>query len=156
MKLYGYWRSSASYRVRIALALKGAPYAYIPVNLMQGEQKSQAHLARSQQGYVPVLELEDGSALTQSVAIIDYIDNALPGPNLIPKDPLLRAKILGAALVISSDTAPLQNLTVLKKIQSEYDLNEASSRDWAAHWIAEGLTALEALARRRTTQYLYT
>ena len=103
MTLYGYWRSSASYRVRIALALKGIEVRHETVNLKDGLQKSADHIARNPQGYVPVLELEDGTQLTQSMAILDYLDQAFSTSPLLPEDPVLRSKILAASLVIATD-----------------------------------------------------
>ncbi|MDB2439909.1 glutathione S-transferase N-terminal domain-containing protein, partial [Hellea sp.] len=97
MRLFGYWRSSASYRVRIALELKGIEVEHIAVNLREGEQKGGAHMSRNAQGYVPVLELEDGTQLTQSLAIIDYLDTTYREPRLMPVDPVLRSKILAAS-----------------------------------------------------------
>ena len=112
MTLYGYWRSSASYRVRIGLALKGIDVNHVAVNLRDGAQKAQDHLSRNPQGFVPVLELEDGQQLTQSLAILNYLDETFPKPSLLPKDPILRAQIRGASLVIAADIAPIQNLSV--------------------------------------------
>ena len=110
MNLYGYWRSSASYRVRIALGLKGVEVRHIPVNLRKGEQLSSQHSGRNPQGYVPVLELEDGTRLTQSLAILDYLDATYPNPALMPKDAVLRSRILAASLVIASDISPIQKI----------------------------------------------
>ena len=147
MTLYGYWRSSASYRVRIALALKGVEANHISVNLRTSEQSQEAHLARNPQGFVPVLELSDGIQLRQSLAIIDYLDTAYPEPALMPADPIRRAKVMAAALVICADVSPIQNLSVLNHIRSAHDANDAQVKDWAAHWIAKGFTALEQIAK---------
>lgn len=156
IKLFGYWRSSASYRVRIALALKGIDYDYIPVNLRGGEQKSDQHLARNSQGFVPVLELEDGTQITQSIAIIDYLDAAYDGPKLIPDQPVAKAKVLSAALIIASDIAPIQNLSVINTLKSRFDTDNAQTAEWAQHWISNGFGALEKTAVQRETSYLYT
>ena len=156
IKLYGYWRSSASYRVRIALALKGAAYQYIPIDLKKNVHRGEDHLARNFQGYVPVLELEDGTTLTQSLAIIDYIENTISGPALIPEEPKLRAKVLSADMVIAADIAPIQNLSLLQKLTADFGADEADRRRWAAQWIARGLAALEPLADQRSSDYLYT
>jgi len=121
MTLHGYWRSSASYRVRIALALKGVEVKHVAVNLREGEQSEREHIARNPQGFVPVLELEDGIRLTQSLAIMDYLDATFRKPNLMPSDAVLRSKILSASLIIASDIAPIQNLSVLKYLRAEYE-----------------------------------
>ena len=147
MTLYGYWRSSASYRVRIALALKGVEVEHVSVNLRASEQSQEEHIARNPQGFVPVLELSDGVQLRQSLAIIDYLDTAYPKPALMPADPILRAKLMAAALVICADVSPIQNLSVLNHIRSAHGANDAQVKDWAAHWIAKGFTALEQIAQ---------
>lgn len=156
MTLYGYWRSSASYRIRIAMNMKAAQYRYVPVNLLTGEHKLPDYLARNSQGYVPALELEDGTCLTQSLAIMDFLDASYDSPEFMPRDPILRSKILSAALIISADIAPLQNSSVLNHIKSEYRQNQDAALAWARHWIEKGLTALEQIAQARTTKFLYT
>ena len=110
MTLHGYWRSSASYRVRIALALKGIDVNHHAVNLKEGEQLNPDHRDLNAQPFVPILELEGGTKLTQSLAILDYLDAAFPKPSLMPKDAVLRSKILSASLIVASDIAPIQNL----------------------------------------------
>ena len=156
MTLHGYWRSSASYRVRIALALKGVDVNHIAVNLRDGSQKQPEHRARNPQGFVPVLELEDGTQLTQSIAIIDYLDGVYPKPNLLPKDAVLRANILSASLTIAADIAPIQNLSVLNYIRAEHGQEDAGVKDWARHWIAAGFTALETRAASSKTRFMFT
>ena len=156
MKLHGYWRSSASYRVRIALALKGVEVEHIAVNLRGGAQGQAAHRARNPQGFVPVLELEDGTQLTQSLAIMDYIDVTFREPDLMPRDAVLRSKILSASLIIASDIAPIQNLSVLKYIRAEHGQEDAGVKAWASHWIARGFEALEIVAQKSDTPYLFT
>ena len=156
MTLYGYWRSSASYRVRIGLAIKGIDVNHVAVNLRDGSQKAQDHLSRNPQGFVPVLELEDGQQLTQSLAILNYLDETFPKPSLLPKDPILRAQIRGASLVIAADIAPIQNLSVLKYIRAEYDCDDAQVKKWVAHWITNGFTALEHMAQSHDTPFLMT
>ncbi len=153
--LYGYWRSSASYRVRIALNLKGIKARHVSVNLKSGAQHADEHQARNPQGYVPVLALEDGTTLTQSLAIIDYLDAAYPDTSLLPVDPVLRAKTLGAALSIAADIAPIQNLSVLKYIRAEHGQEDAGVTEWVRHWITKGFTALEVMAAQRTTEFLF-
>ena len=143
--LYDYWRSSASYRVRIALNLKGVTYATRPVNLVAGEQRDPANLARNPQGLVPTLEV-DGVAIVQSLAIIDWLDSAFPEPRLVPADPLARAATLARALIIACDIHPIDNLRVLKRLESQFGADQAARDAWYRHWIAEGLAALEAMA----------
>ena len=156
MKLHGYWRSSASYRVRIALALKGVEVEHLAVNLREGAQGGPEHLARNAQGFVPVLELDNGTQLTQSLAIMDYLDATFPEPGLMPEDAILRSKILSASLVIASDISPIQNLSVLKYIRAEHGQGDAGVKSWAAHWIANGFEALEAIAQKSDTPFLLT
>jgi len=156
MKLYGYWRSSASYRVRIALALKGVEVDHIAVNLRDGEQNGAAHMSRNAQGFVPVLELEDGTQLTQSLAIMDYLDATFREPALMPADAVLRSKILAASLVIASDISPIQNLSVLNYIKAEHGQDGEGAKKWAAHWITQGFSALEKIAQTFDTPYLMT
>ena len=143
--LHDYWRSSASYRVRIALNLKGLAYETRPVSLLAGEQRAAGNLAVNPQGFVPTLEA-DGVALTQSVAIVDWLDAAHPEPRLIPAEPLARAQALARALVIACDIHPLDNLRVLKRLESQFGADQAAKDDWYRHWIAEGFAALEAMA----------
>ena len=156
MKLHGYWRSSASYRVRIALALKNVEVKHVAVNLREGAQGEAAHKARNPQGFVPVLELENGTELTQSLAIMDYLDATFREPSLMPSDPILRSKILSASLIIASDISPIQNLSVLKYIRAEYGQGDAGVTSWAAHWIAKGFEALEVIAQKSDTPFLLT
>lgn len=156
MTLYGYWRSSASYRVRLALALKGLDVNHVAINLRRDVQSEEAHLARNPQGFVPVLELEDGTTLTQSVAIIDYLEVNFPEPSLLPADPILRSKMLAASLVITSDIAPIQNLSVLNYLKAEHDHTAGQAIEWAAHWISKGFKALEKTAQNYDTSFLMT
>jgi maleylacetoacetate isomerase len=150
--LYDYWRSSASYRVRIALNLKGAAYERVPINLLDGEQKGEAYRARNPQGFVPMLEA-DGERLTQSLAIIDWLDAAMPEPRLIPSDPASRAHVLALVFAVAADIHPLNNLRVLKRL-SVLGLGEAARDDWYRHWVREGFDALEALAAPKAGRHL--
>ena len=143
--LHDYWRSSASYRVRIALALKGLDYEHVPVDLVAGEQRGEANRAVNPQGFVPVL-LADGVALTQSLAIIDWLDAAVPEPRLIPADPTLRAKVWAQALTIAADIHPLNNLRVLRRLKAQFGAEQDAVDDWYRHWVGEGLDALELMA----------
>ncbi len=142
--LHDYWRSSASYRVRIALAMKGVDYERHDVNLLKGEQAAPDNVARNAQGLVPTLEI-DGHAIGQSLAIIDYLDARFPEPRLIPADPLARAGTWQRALAIAADIHPIDNLRVLRRL-SAMGIDQAGRDDWYRHWIAEGFTALEAMA----------
>ncbi|HTG39559.1 maleylacetoacetate isomerase [Sphingomonas sp.] len=144
--LHDYHRSSASYRVRIALNLKGLGYRRHDVSLVEGEQRSDAHLARSPQGFVPVLELDGGRMLTQSLAIIDWLDAVHPEPALAPADPLARADMMARALLIACDIHPLNNLRVLKRLKHQFEATDAQRDDWYRHWVAEGFAALEPMA----------
>lgn len=144
MILYDYWRSSAAYRVRIALNLKQVAYQSVAVDLPQGAQRAPDFLARNPQGLVPALDT--GSAiLTQSLAIIDYLDAAYPTPALAPTDPLERAHVMAQALVIAADIHPIDNLRVLNRLTAQFGADQAAREEWYAHWIVEGLNALEAM-----------
>lgn len=143
--LYGYFRSSAAYRVRIALNLKGVDYDQIPVNLVQGEQRDGEHLARNPQGLVPSLVLDDSSVINQSLAVCEYLDEVHPEPALLPVDALGRAQVRGLAQLIACEIHPLNNLKVLKYLVGELGADEAAKLAWYHHWIGEGFTALEAM-----------
>jgi maleylacetoacetate isomerase len=144
IRLHDYWRSSASYRVRIALAMKQVEHERHDVNLLKREQVSPENLAVNPQGLVPTLEI-DGHMIGQSLAIIDYLDARFPEPRLIPSDALARAMTLQRALVIAADIHPVDNLRVLRRL-SEMGIDQAGRDDWYRHWIVEGFTALEAMA----------
>ena len=151
--LYDYWRSSAGYRVRIALHLKSVAFDRVPVNLLEGEQKSDAYRARNPQGLVPMLEA-DGRQITQSLAIIDYLDATMPEPRLIPADPAARAHVQALALAIACDIHPVNNLRILKYL-SRIGVEQAARDEWYRHWVAEGFDALEALAAPQAGAFLY-
>ena len=144
IRLHDYWRSSASYRVRIALAMKHVDYERHDVNLLKREHVAPENLAVNPQGLVPTLEI-DGHILGQSLAIIDYLDARFPSPRLVPAEPLARALALQRALVIAADIHPVDNLRVLRRL-SEMGVDQAGRDDWYRHWIVEGFTALEAMA----------
>jgi maleylacetoacetate isomerase len=145
MLLHDYFRSSAAYRVRIALNLKGVVYARREVKLLEHQQRSPEHLALNPQGLVPALEV-DGMVLTQSLAIIDWLDARYPEPRLIPVEPQARATALAQAMVVGMDIHPINNLRVMRYLAHELAVEEAKRNDWTRHWIAEGFAALEAMA----------
>ena len=142
--LYGYFRSSAAYRVRIALNLKGLDYDQVPVNLVKGEQRVGVHLARNPQGLVPSLVLDDSSVINQSLAICEYLEEIQPTPALLPVAALARARVRSLAQMMACDVHPLNNLRVLKYLVGELGADEAAKLAWYRHWIDEGFTALEA------------
>jgi maleylacetoacetate isomerase len=152
--LFDYWRSSASYRVRIALNLKGVAYDAVSVDLAGGAQRDPAYRARSPQGLVPALEI-DGQRLTQSLAIIGYLEATRPEPRLLPADPAEAAHVRAMALTIACDIHPLNNLRVLKHLTGPLGQDEAAKGDWIARWIAEGFAALEAIAAPRAGRFLF-
>jgi len=146
MKLYTFFRSSASYRVRIALNLKGIEYEQTPIHLRRGggEQLQRAYKAVNPQALVPALE-DNGRNLTQSLAIIEYLDEKYPEPPLLPKDPAHKALVRAMALVIACEVHPIQNLRVLNYIKSAYNQTDEQVNRWSQHWINLGLTALEQM-----------
>ena len=143
MKLYSYWRSGTSYRVRLALAFKGIQAELVPVNLLSSEHKSRPFLEKNPQGLVPTLELDDGSLISQSPAIIEFIEDSCPGPALFPSDPTMKAKARQLAAMIGCDVHPLQNLRVLRYIHDPMGHSKDEAFQWAAHWIEQGLQAME-------------
>jgi len=147
MKLYGYWRSGAAFRVRIALNLKGVAYEHAGVHLLKngGEQNAPAYRALNPQGRVPSLVLDDGTILIQSPAILEWLDETYPEPPLLPKDPLLRANVRGIAAVIGCDIHPLNNLGSLNYLRRAFNADIAAIHAWAGHWITQGFTAVERL-----------
>lgn len=144
MKLHGYFRSAAAYRVRIALNLKGLSAEHLPRHLRKGEQCAPGYLTLNPQGLVPTLESDAGDILTQSLAIVEWLDETHPEPPLLPKEPLRRAKVRAFAMALACDTHPVQNLKVLNRLR-ELKLPEAQVTEWAAWVNREGLTACEKL-----------
>lgn len=152
--LYDYWRSSAAYRVRIALNLKGIEYESRQVDLREGEQRSSEYRALNPQGLVPTLEI-DGHRLTQSLAIINYLDVRYPSHPLLPVSAAERAHVVGMALAIACDIHPLNNLRVLKYLKNELGHSQEEIDRWYAHWISEGLPSVEAMAAPRSGRFLF-
>jgi maleylpyruvate isomerase len=144
MKLHGYFRSSAAYRVRIALNLKGLSAEHLSHHLRKGEQRAPAYLALNPQGLVPTLENDAGAILTQSLAIVEWLDETYPSPPLLPDDKLRRAKVRAFAMAVACDTHPVQNLKVLARLR-QLGLSEEKVTEWAAWANREGLAACEAL-----------
>ncbi len=145
MTLYSYWRSTTSYRVRVALNLKGLAYETVPVDLVAGAQRAPGYTALNPGQGVPTLVLADGTVLTQSLAILDYLDHLAPDPALLPDGPVLRARVLAAAHVIAMDIHPVNNLKVVNRLKSEHGLSGEAGIAWMRHWIGAGLQAYQAL-----------
>jgi len=141
---YEYWRSSAAYRVRIALNLKGVTYRSVQLDLTTGAQSSPEYLALNPQGLVPALAI-DGHLLTQSLAIIDYLDAKYADPPMVSSDPAIRSRTLAQALLIAADIHPLNNLRVLGYLRRELGQDDDAVATWYRHWIAEGFAALEQM-----------
>ena len=152
MKLYSYYRSSAAYRVRIALNLKQLPYETVGVHLLKngGEQKQPAYSAKNPQKLVPALE-DNGQVFTQSLAIIEYLDEAYPAQPLLPAAATERARVRAMAQLIACDIHPLNNLRVLGYLQKQLGADETAKTEWYRHWINEGFTALEILLQSEQT-----
>lgn len=153
MILHGYWRSGTSYRTRLALNLKGLDYRQAPIDLRTGAQKSGAYLALNPQGLVPALEV-DGQVLTQSPAILEWLEETHPEPALLPRDAAGRAVVRAMSALIGCDVHPLNNLRVLKAIKA-LGADQDASDQWARQWIAEGFAALEALVARHGQGWCY-
>ena len=152
--LYDYFRSSAAYRVRIALNLKGIDYDQRPISLVEGAQQAPAYRQLNPQGFVPMLEI-DGHRLTQSLSIIVYLDQMYREPPLMPADPADGAHVRALALAVACDIHPLNNLRVLKYLQGTFGIDDAAKDLWYRHWIEEGLAALEQMARPKAGAFLF-
>ena len=146
MQLYTYFRSSAAYRVRIALNLKGLSYESLSVNLLEGEQSGAEYKALNPQGRVPALVC-DGEVLIQSPAILEYLEEVFPAPPLLPAAPVARARVRAACALIACDIHPLNNLGVLRYLKRRLGHDQAAVDAWYAHWVQEGFAALEQLLR---------
>jgi maleylpyruvate isomerase len=147
MILHGYYRSSAAYRVRIALAFKGVSHAHSPINLQRSEQRDAANVARNPQGLVPVLETDEGTFI-QSLSILEYLEERHHSPALLPVERPARAHVREMAALVACDVHPLNNLRVLQRLRTEYGFSEPAVRSWISGWIGAGLAALEALVLR--------
>lgn len=155
MILHGYYRSSATYRVRIALALKGIAYQTAAVNLLESQQHSTGYLARNPQGLVPALELEDGSVIAQSMAILEWLEETRPDPALLPDDPLSRARVRSLCNHIACDVHPLNNLSVTQYLKDDLAADDAAVQRWYSHWMHRGFRAVEQQVREGGGQYCY-
>lgn len=143
-RLHNFFRSSTSTRVRTALNLKGLDYDYVAYVLRNGETRTPDYLARNPQGLVPTLELDGGGSLTQSLAIIEWLEEAHPEPPLLPKDPFGRARVRALAAMIACEIHPLNNLRVLFRLRDQFGADEGAQRDWFTHWVTVTFDALEA------------
>ncbi|MER9231188.1 maleylacetoacetate isomerase [Mesorhizobium sp. M0622] len=143
--LHNYYRSSTSYRVRIALEMKNLAYEYVPHHLRHGEHREPAYLAVNPQGLVPALVLGDGTLLTQSLAIIEYLDETRPEPPLLPKDAPGRARVRMLAQMIACDIHPVNNLRVLTSLRTLFGAGDQDVANWLRHWVNEGFQPLEKI-----------
>lgn len=156
MKLYNYFRSSASFRVRIALELKGLPYEYLAVHLAKGEHKLPGYAAVSPATLVPTLITDDGQRLDQSMAIIEYLDETCPQAPLLPRDALGRARVRALAQLIACEIHPLNNLRTLKYLTRELKVDEEAKNTWYRHWVRDGMEAFERqLAGQAPSTYCF-
>jgi maleylacetoacetate isomerase len=155
MKLYNYFRSSASFRVRIALGIKGLPFEYISVHIAKGEHKKPEYAALAADTLVPLLDM-GGDKLSQSMAIIEYLDETHPTPALLPADALGRARVRALAQSIACEIHPLNNLRVLKYLVKELKLDEEAKNAWYRHWVRDGLVSFEKqLAQLPASKFCY-
>lgn len=144
MRLFTYWRSTTSYRVRVALNLKGLAYVPVPVNLVEGAQKAPEYVALNPGRGVPTLVLEDGTVLTQSMAILDWLEETYPAPALLPGDAIRRARVRAAALTIAADVHPVNNLRVVARLKA-MGHGQDEAVDWMNQWMGQGLAAFAQL-----------
>ncbi|RLQ23175.1 maleylacetoacetate isomerase [Seongchinamella sediminis] len=152
MQLYSYFRSSAAYRVRIALNIKGLDYDYLPVNLLQQEHNAERYLARNPQGLVPALQLDSGEVLAQSVAILEWLEETCPEPALLPLDPLQRARIRSMVNSVCCDIHPLCNVGVLNYLREHYQVTGEDLHNWFSTWMHRSFRPIEqALAASNST-----
>lgn len=154
MILHGYWRSGTSYRVRLALALKGVAYDQVTHDLRTGAQRDPAYLALNRQGLVPALEV-DGGVLTQSSAILEWLEESHPAPPLLPPDPTGRAAVRAMAATIACDIHPLGNLRVLNALRTDFAADPDAVTRWIARWIGDGFVAVEAMIARHGAGFAF-
>lgn len=150
MRFYGYFRSSAAFRCRIAFNLKGVQPSFVPIHLRLGKQRDESFLQVNPQGLVPALET-GGRVLTQSLAVIEWLDETVPAPPLLPRAPLDRAYVRSLALLVACDIHPLQNLRVLNYLKSSLEADQDVVDRWCQHWIARGLADFEQIMQREGT-----
>ena len=155
MTLYGYWRSSATYRVRIAMALKGLSYETKSVNLLKGGQKDDAFGQVNPQKLLPALVLETGETLSQSMAILEYLETVYPDAPLLPQDPIEAANVRSFSLAIAADIHPIQNISVFAYLKAEYGASQDQTQAWAKHWMQSRFPALEQVASKSAGQFLF-
>jgi maleylacetoacetate isomerase/maleylpyruvate isomerase len=153
--LYSAWRATAPYRVRIGLALKGVDYDYVPVNLIRGDQREPAYRAVNVQGLTPALVLEDGAVLAQTLAILEWLEETVPEPAILPKAPLERAMVRRMAMIVACDIHPLNNTRVGRRLILDMGHTEAENIDWIRHWIREGFDALEPLVAAHSQGFAF-
>lgn len=154
LKLHSAWRASAPYRVRIGLNLKGVAYEVAPVDLVAGQQKSEAYHAVNAQDLVPSLVLEDGRVLTQSLSILEWLEETQPGPALLPADAFDRQVVRAMAFIVACDIHPVNNLRILKALAG-LGVEEPARNSWARRWISEGFAALEPMIARHGAGYAF-
>ena len=150
MKFYGYWRSSASWRVRIALNYKNVAYEYVPVNLVEGGQREAEYRALNPMAQVPTLILDDGRQLAQSLAILEYLEETVPEPALLPRDPYLRARVRQLAELVNAGIQPLQNTETVRQLKAHH----VDEKPWLQYFVGRGLDALEASAQAHAGKFL--
>ena len=154
MRLYTFFRSSAAYRVRIALNLKGIPYEMVPVHLRLSEQHDPSYRKLNPMGLVPTLE-DGGAAINQSMAIIQYLEETYPKPSLLPDHAVDRAHVRGIAFTIACDIHPLQNLRVLQYLMRNLSATQAQTDEWYRHWVGEGLLAVERMVKPKSGKFCF-
>ena len=153
MKLFGYWRSSATYRVRIALALKNLNYEYQPINLLKGEQHSEAYREKNPLALVPALETDDGAVIVQSLAIMEYLEEAFPTHSILPDDLIGRAQVRAIAATFASEAQPFMNLRIQNYLKTEAGLNEAALSRWLNQWPGGAMQAVEKMVQTTAGDY---
>lgn len=155
MELFSYFRSSAAFRVRLALNLKGIPHTITPISLMKGEEQAADYLALNPQGFVPALRLDNGQVLTQSQAIIEYLEDTYPDKPLLASDPIIRAQQRSFAAVIACDIHPLNNLRILSDLEQRFGAGSEQKDGWYRHWIKEGFEVLEGLLQNHAGRFTW-